>query len=149
MNMAVDSVGVRQPRLWLALAVNQLEDTEDLALAVLHRQCDQGARAVSRLLVERRIEMEGPGLWDAVGISQLDDLAMKGAVACHRSFRDGKRVFRVRKLHAVVLGQPEAQPRRDVRTASSVRSTTVQIGAGLLHQVEGARIGAGYLPGFR
>ena len=63
--------------------------------------------------------MEGPGLWDAVGVSQLDDFAVKGAVACHRRFRDGKRVFGVGKLHAVVLGQPEAQPSRAVRAVGS------------------------------
>ena len=109
--MAGDVGGVREPRLRIALAIDQLEHSEDLGLAVFHRQSDQRARAVSALLIKRRIETVRPGLRNAISVWQLDDLAVERAVSGHRLFGDRQSVVAVGKLDAIVLCQFEPKLR--------------------------------------
>src|SRR5207302_10145903 len=102
---------IGQPRLGVALAIDQLQHAEDFALPVSHRQRYQRARAVAGLLIERGIEMKRPRFWYAIRVGVLDDFSVQRAVSRHRIFRQRKRVFAERKLYAVALRQLEPQLR--------------------------------------
>src|SRR2546430_17433826 len=100
MHPAPHSARISQPRLGVALAIDQLQHAEDFALPVSHREGDQRARAVAGLLIERGIEMKRPRFWYAIGVGELDDFSVQRAVSGRRIFRQRKRVFAERKLRS-------------------------------------------------
>ncbi len=102
---------IGQGRLRVALAIDQLQHPEDFAFPVFHRQGNQRTRVVAGLLIEFRIEAKRPRFRYAVRVGQFNHLAVERAISGHRIFRQWKRVFAERKLHAVVLRQLETQLR--------------------------------------
>ncbi len=111
MNPAPHRAGIRQRRLGIALAIDQLQHTEDFALPIFHGESDQRTRTVAGLLIKRGIEVKRLRLWHAIGVGQLDHFAVQRAIPGHGIFRQRKRVFAERKLHAIVLRQLEPQLR--------------------------------------
>ena len=109
MHPSPHSASIGQPRLEIALAIDQLQHAEDFALPVFHRQRDQRARAVAGLLIERGIEVKRPCLWKAIRVGKLDHFPMQRAIPRHGIFRQRKRVFAEGKLYTVVLRQLKPQ----------------------------------------
>src|SRR5260370_18941726 len=126
----------------MGLAVNQLQNSDDLATRILHRKSEEGAGAVPSLLVVMLVEPVWTATRNAISIGKIDDFPTYRRTARQGIFAQREDKFLEGKLNAVVLREHE--PKMALRWAHLER-----VGACLLDQVEGARVGPRDLAGFR
>ena len=141
-HFAGDDFRARQARFGMKFAVDQLQDADDLAAAILHGKRQQGPRSVSGFLVVAPVEAVGTAARNAVGIGQIDHFAVHRRIAGQGIFAQRKLEFGKGKLHAVVLRQLETKMALARAGGQSVR-------ARLLNQVKRAGIRARDLAGLR
>ena len=98
-----------EPRLRVALLVDELDDADHLALVVAHGHGQDRLRAVAGALVERAAVAVGRARRQRVGVRQVDHVAGQGGVPGDRRLGERHRELLERHLHRVVLGPLEAQ----------------------------------------
>src|SRR6266851_593060 len=125
----------------MGLAVDQLQYSDDLATAILHRKRKQGAGSVPGFLVVMLVEPVWTATRNAISIGEIDDFPTNRRTARQGIFAQREHKFLEGKLNAVVLREHE--PKMALRWTHLER-----IGACLLNEVEGARVGSRDLAGF-
>ena len=141
--LGLDLLGRGEAPRGVALAVDQLEDADDVVARRLHGHHEHGLRAVARVLVEAGIDVVSGARGRHVGVVQVDDLSRQGDVARDALVADGHGgsggpgVAGPRKWNGrgIVLGDLEAEAAR--------------LALRLLHEVDRPRVAAGDLAGSR
>ncbi len=133
LNLPLDLPRGREPALQVRLAVDELEDADDLFLLRLHRDDEHRLRPVADLRVKCPVDLEGRAGRRMVGVRQVDDLARERDVARHALSVDWDRELLEGHVHTVVLREREAQ--------APIASVA------LLHEIERARVAVGDLAG--
>src|SRR5258708_31910093 len=125
----------------MGLAVNQLENSDDLGTPILHRKSEQGAGSLPGFLIVMLVEPVWTATRNAISIGEIDDFPTNRRTARQGIFAQREHKFLEGKLDAVVLREHE--PKMALRWTHLER-----IGACLFYQVEGARVGPRDLAGF-
>src|ERR1019366_3860527 len=117
----------------MKLAIDQLQDSDDLATAIFHRQREQGARSIASLFVVAPIKSVRTAAWDVMGIGKIDDLSTHSRITRQGIFAHRKHEFREGKLQTVIL--------RELKAKMPIPTARFEcVGARLLNQVKGTGI---------